>query len=66
MEQTPQVSLDLPSSVRNGLDRFCCQLHKNLGDELASVILYGGGMLVGHAQERPNQGSATDAHSSRP
>lgn len=36
------TTADLPASVRPGLKRFCEQLQKLLGDQLVSIVLYGG------------------------
>jgi len=42
MEPTRQSDSDLPTSVREGLERFCSRLEDALGGGLVSIILYGG------------------------
>ena len=32
----------LPDSIRAGVDRFCERLQNALGDQLVSIVLYGG------------------------
>ena len=42
MGQDWQSDTTFPNKVRKGLDRFCNQLRESLGEQLVSVILYGG------------------------
>ena len=42
MNLDSQNNIDLPVSVREGLEHFCNQLRNALGEQLVSVVLYGG------------------------
>ncbi len=42
MELNWQSNIDLPIFVREGLERFSNQLRDALGEQLVSVVLYGG------------------------
>ena len=54
MGATGQEAVALPAEVGEGLERFCRNLRDALGDDLISVVLYGGLAKGEYAQASSN------------